>query len=98
MKRDQQSRIDAIREGLNKIADASGRIWKSLNERNSRFDRHQVQALGLSPCEEATLIAQAAESVLTDAQLALAAAQEVRDQASQYRDAAVIEMNNQCVV
>lgn len=97
MKRDQQARIDAIREGLRKIADASGRIWKSLNERNSRFDRHTVN-VGLSPCQEATLIAQAAESVLADAGLALAAAQEVRDQASQYRDAAVIEMNNQCIV
>lgn len=97
MQREQQQRIDAIRAGLNKIADASHRIWTSLNERNSRFDRHTVN-VGLSPCEDATLIAQAAESVLADAELALAAAQEVRDQASMYRNAAVIEMNNRCVV
>lgn len=97
MNREQQSRIDAIREGLRKHAEASGRIWGKLNERSSRFDRHQQQA-GLTACEEATLIAQAAESVLADANLALAAAQEVRDQASMYRNAAVIEKNNRCVV
>lgn len=97
MRRDTQQQIDAMREGLRKAAEASGVIWSRLSERGSRFDRHQQNA-SLSPCEEATLLAQAAEDVFAAAVLALANYQTVHDQASQYRDAAVIEMNNQCIV
>lgn len=97
MNAEQQERINAIRDGLRTIAKASGGIWAKLNERSSRFDRHQANS-ALSPCEEAQLILAAAESVLADATLALQAAQQVRDQADMYRQSAAIEVQNQCFV
>ena len=95
MNREQAERIEAIREGLRKHAEISGRIWAKLNERHARFD---TGLSSLSPCEEATLYAQAAEDVLADVELALALDQIIFSQASAFRDAAVIEMNNRCVV
>lgn len=85
-----------MRAALRIIAQCSGKIWAHLNERGSRFDRHQAPNLALDPCQEAQLIVQAAQQVLDDAELIVTAATATRDAANQYLQAAVIEANTVC--
>lgn len=96
MNADQQKQIDAMRAALRTIAQCSGKIWGHLNERGSRFDRHQGENFGLDPCQEAQAIVQSAEQTFSDAELIVQAAGEARDAANQYLQSSIITANTVC--